>query len=108
MQPSKSYVHVDEHGVMRVGNTRVMLDSVVASFEQGYSPETIQQQYPALTLEEVYGTIAWYLANTSEVAQYLKRQQAVWNHWRIQAEVQPSPVLQRLRLLQAREVLETP
>jgi hypothetical protein len=40
MQSSKSYVHVDEHGVMRVGNSRVMLDSVVASFEQGYSPET--------------------------------------------------------------------
>ncbi|MFO1429554.1 MAG: DUF433 domain-containing protein [Candidatus Competibacteraceae bacterium] len=108
MQPPKNYVHIDEYGVMRIGNTRVMLDSIVASFEQGYSPETIQQQYPALTLEEVYGAIAWYLANAGEVAQYLKRQQAVWNYWRAQAEAQSSAVLQRLRVLQAHEVSETP
>ena len=43
------YVHVDEHGVMRVGNSRVMLDAVVAGFVQGYSPETIQRQFPALS-----------------------------------------------------------
>ena len=44
MPPLKSYVRVDEHDVMRVGKTRVMLDSIVPSFEQGCSPETIQQQ----------------------------------------------------------------
>lgn len=108
MLQSKTYVCTDEHGVMRVGNTRVPLDSIVASFEQGYTPETIQQQYPALTLEEVYGAIAWYLANASEVAQYLERQQAVWDHWRARAEAQSSPVIQRLRALQARKVSETP
>jgi len=101
MSPPKTYVRTDEHGVMRVGDTRVMLDSLVASFEQGYSPETIQQQYPTLTLEEVYGAIAWSLANAREVAQYLERQQAVWNHWRTRAEAQPSPVIQRIRVWQA-------
>ena len=106
MQSSKTYVRTDEHGVMRVSHSRVMLDSVVASFEQGYSPETIQQQYPALTLEEVYGAIAWYLANAGEVAQYLKRQQAAWDYWQAQAEAQTSPVLQRLRALQRRQVSE--
>ncbi len=50
-----------------------MLDSIVASFEQGYSAETIQQQYPALSLEEVYGAIAWYPANAGEVSQYLEK-----------------------------------
>jgi uncharacterized protein (DUF433 family) len=97
-------VHIDEHGVMRVGKSRVMLDSIVASFEQGYSAETIQQQYPALSLEEVYGAIAWYLANAGEVSQYLKRQQAGWDQWRAKAAVQPSPVVQRLRAIQARKV----
>ena len=48
-----SYVRKDDHGVLRVGETRVMLDSVVAGFHQGHSAETIAQQYPALTLEEV-------------------------------------------------------
>jgi hypothetical protein len=47
----KQYGRVDEHGVMRVGTTRVMLDALVAGFEQGHAPETIQQQFPALNLE---------------------------------------------------------
>jgi uncharacterized protein (DUF433 family) len=63
MQPTEPYVREDEHGVLRVGDTRVMLDSLVAAFHQGHSPETITQQYPALTLQQVYGAITYYLAN---------------------------------------------
>ena len=99
MQPPKIYVHLDEHQVLRVANTGVMLDSLLASFQQGYSAEAIQQQDPALALEEVYGAIAWSLANADEVAQYLKRQAAVWEQERAKAEAHPSPVLQRLRAL---------
>ncbi len=40
------YVTLDADGVMRVAQTRVMRDSVVAAFEEGHSAETIQQQYP--------------------------------------------------------------
>jgi uncharacterized protein (DUF433 family) len=98
IQPhTKSYVKVDEHGVMRVGDTRVMLDSVVASFEQGHTAETIRAQYPALTLEEVYGAITYYLANRQEVAEYLQRQQALYERLRDESNQQPSEVMRRLR-----------
>jgi len=97
MEPTKSYVREDEHGVLRVGATRVMLDSVVAAFDQGHSAETIAQQYPSLSLEEVYGAIAYYLANKDEVDQYLRRQDDVWRRWREKAEAVTSPVVQRLR-----------
>jgi uncharacterized protein (DUF433 family) len=52
-------VTIDEHGVMRVGATHVMLDSVLASFHAGSTAETIAQEYPSLSLEEVYGAIAY-------------------------------------------------
>ncbi len=97
MQTTTPYVHTDEHGVMRVGETRVMLDSVVAAFQHGHSPETIQQQYPSLTLEEVYGAITYYLANRGEVHEYLARQAEVWREWRDKATQGASPVVQRLR-----------
>jgi uncharacterized protein (DUF433 family) len=108
MGEEKSYVRVDEHGVYRVGNTRVMLDSVLAGFHQGYSPETIRQQYPALTLEEVYGSIAYYLAHGQEIAAYLQRQQAFWQHWRDRSEQQASQVVERLRALRKAGVAEVP
>ncbi len=97
MQPPKAYIREDEQRVMRVGQTRVMLDSVVAAFQQGHSPETIQQQYPSLTLEEVYGAITQYLANRDEVDEYLARQGEIWRQWRERAAEQASPVVQRLR-----------
>ena len=67
---SKEYIEQRE-GVYRVGSTRVSLDSVVYGFRRGASPENIQRSFPALTLEQVYGAIAFYLANQPEVDQYL-------------------------------------
>jgi uncharacterized protein (DUF433 family) len=97
MTEQRTYVREDEQGVLRVGRTRVMLDSVVAAFEQGHTPETIAQQYPALGLEEVYGAITYYLANRAEVDEYLARQDEVWKREQARAESAASPVLRRLR-----------
>ena len=63
MISSKRYVEEDSQGALRVGSLGVSLDSVVIAFQQGHSAETIEQLYPALSLEEVYGAIAFYLAN---------------------------------------------
>ena len=101
MNQPESYVRIDEHGVYRVEGTRVMLDSVVAAFHQGHSQETIQKQYPALGLEAVYGSIAYYLAHTAEIDAYLKRQNVEWENARARIEAKPpSAVVERLRALQ--------
>lgn len=102
METAKIYVRQDEHGVLRVVETRVMLDSVVAAFNQGHSAETIAQQYPALSLEEVYGAITYYLANQENVNEYLRRQEEVWKQWREKSNAVSSPVLQRMRRHDAR------
>ena len=94
---TKSYIREDEHGVLRVGDTRVMLDSIIAAFHQGHSAETVAQEYPALSLKEVYGAFAHYLANKHEVDQYLRRQDGVWSQWREKADAVTSPVIRRLR-----------
>lgn len=67
---AKEYVELKE-GAYRVGGTRVSLDSVVYGFQNGESAECIQQSFPALTLEQVYGVIAYYLANQQSIDQYL-------------------------------------
>ncbi len=101
MVHAKTYIVADDYGVLRVGQTRVSLDSIVYCFRQGHAPEAIRQQYAALSLEEVYGAIAFYLANTDEVDQYLRQQEQRWQELRRKAEQNPSPVVERLRAIQA-------
>ena len=67
---SKEYVE-QQDGAYRVAGTRVSLDSVVYAFRRGASPESIQRSYPLLSLEQIYGAIAFYLAHEEEVDRYL-------------------------------------
>ena len=55
-----------------VAGTRVSLDSIVYAFLEGQSAEAIAQAFPVLTLEQVYGAIAYYLAHRDEVDRYVE------------------------------------
>jgi uncharacterized protein (DUF433 family) len=59
---ARDYIEEREGGYWIAG-TRVSLDSVVYAFLRGAAPENIAQSFPVLSLEEVYGAIAFYLAN---------------------------------------------
>jgi uncharacterized protein (DUF433 family) len=100
----KSYVHMNESGAYRIVGKRVTLDSVVHGFLQGLSPEAIASHYPALTLEEVYGAIAFYLANREGVDQYLMRQEQLWKELRAKQDASRDPLIERLRALQASQL----
>ncbi|SPF55844.1 conserved hypothetical protein [Candidatus Sulfopaludibacter sp. SbA4] len=47
-------------GVIRVGGTRVTLDTLVAAFREGETPEEIAQQYPSVALGDIYAVIATF------------------------------------------------
>jgi uncharacterized protein (DUF433 family) len=66
----KEYVRNVE-GVFRVGDTRVSLDSLVYLFREGMSAESTVESYAAVTLEQVHGALAFYLANQEEIDAYL-------------------------------------
>jgi uncharacterized protein (DUF433 family) len=66
----KSYVEYRSNAYW-VEGTRISLDSIVYAFQKGASPEGIVQSFPLLTLEQVYGAIAFYLANRTEIDAYL-------------------------------------
>ena len=68
---NQSYVE-KRNGGYYIQNTRVSLDSVVYRWLEGLSPETIAECFPALTLEQVYGAITYYLSNRADVDAYLK------------------------------------
>lgn len=65
----------DAEGVIRVGGTRVTLDTVVAAYRRGDTPEQIAQDYSSLQVADIYAVIAYYLRHQDEVAAYLERRE---------------------------------
>ncbi|MBL8228446.1 MAG: DUF433 domain-containing protein [Bryobacterales bacterium] len=59
------------HGGYYIAGTRISLDSVVYSFNEGQSPEAIQEDFPSLKRSQIYGAIAFYLDHQAEIDKYL-------------------------------------
>jgi uncharacterized protein (DUF433 family) len=93
---------IDADGVVRVGGTRVTLDTVVAAFEEGATAEEMVQQYPSLDLADVYAVIGYYLRRRPEVEMYLRQRQQQAQDIRQQNEVRFNPNGIRDRLLARR------
>lgn len=92
----------DADGVVRVGGTRVTLDTVVAAFEEGATAEEIVYQYPSLDLADVYAVIGYYLQRRSDIEAYLRRRQQQRDEVREQNEARFDPRGIRNRLLARR------
>jgi len=101
---AKEYIS-ETNGNYYVAGTRISLDSIVHAFRRGESPEAICQNFELLSLEEVYGAIAYYLANQAEVDAYLLRQSGKWAEDKHDAD--SLPVNLRKTLLRARDELHT-
>jgi uncharacterized protein (DUF433 family) len=69
-------LRTDEHGALRVGKTRIPLDTVVDAFNQGASAEEIVMSYPSLELGDVYAVVNYYLHNRTEVDANLSQREA--------------------------------
>src|SRR5216684_7623312 len=65
-------LRADEQGVMRVGETRVRLDTLITAWKQGESPEQIVENFDVLELADVYAVISYYLNHRVEVEAYLE------------------------------------
>jgi uncharacterized protein (DUF433 family) len=89
----------DPDGVVRVGTTRVSLDTVVAAFREGMTPEGIVEQYPTLRLADVYSVIGYVLTQPEEVETYLANRKRLAEEVRQENEARFDPVGVRDRLL---------
>jgi uncharacterized protein (DUF433 family) len=104
MDAKKSYVET-EKGCYRIKGTRVSLDSIVYAFLDGDSPETIAQSFPVLTLEQVYGAIAYYLAQREEIDAHLRLEEADFEAKRKVARAQNPQLHQRFEEIRRSKTL---
>ncbi len=71
---------IDQHaGGYWVAGTRVSLDSIVYAFLNGQTAESIARSFDVLSLEQVYGAIAFYLNRRSEIDAYLEQGREVFD-----------------------------
>ena len=105
---NQAYVE-QRNGGYYVSGSRVSLDSIVYAFRRGASPETIRGSFPILTLEQIYGAIAFYLSKQSEIDEYLRKSEKEYeaarqaNHEQLRRE---KPELWE-RLMRAKEERRT-
>lgn len=77
---------MDEQGSIRVSGTLVTLDTLMACYLQGDSPEEIHKGFPTVPLTDIYSVIAYYLANRDEIDDYLAQREQTAD--RIRAEIE--------------------
>lgn len=93
---------LDADDVVRIGGTRVTLDTLVSAFEEGATAEEIAHQYPSLQLAHVYSVIGYYLRRRQDVDAYLQQRQKQAGTIRAQNESRFDPQGVRARLIARR------
>jgi uncharacterized protein (DUF433 family) len=96
------YAYKTAEGGWRIADSRVSLDSVVCAYWEGKSPEAIADDFPALSVEQVYGAIAFYLRNQSEIDAYLAQQREKWKQLAAESNLRHASLLNRLRKSRSR------
>jgi len=64
-------IYEDASGGLRIGGSRVLLETVIRAFQDGATPESIVQRYPTVSLENIYTVVAYYLRHRQETEEYL-------------------------------------
>jgi uncharacterized protein (DUF433 family) len=89
-------------GVIRIRGTRITLDTLWASFNHGATAEEIVQQYPTLSLADVYQAIGYCLRYPSVLEAYLAKRNESAREVRRSNESRWQPEGIRARLLERR------
>jgi uncharacterized protein (DUF433 family) len=95
-------LRADQYGVMRIGQTRVRLDTVITAWRQGESAEQIAENFDVLDLADIYAVISYYLHHRAEVEEYMARNQQEGERLRTEYELRVSSSGIRERLLARR------
>ena len=99
-------VRMVEGGTLRVGNTRVSLDSVVYEFNRGEDAAAIQRNFDTLSLAEVHAAIAYYQHNKAAVDEYLERRRIDFERRRAENHAQEPNRLMREKILARKNGLD--
>lgn len=103
LDPVEIPLRLDQHGGLRVGQTRVLLDVVLHEFDSGATPEEIVDWYEGLELSDVYSVLGYCLRNRPAINDYLRRREDEADTLRRTIEASQPPRPNRRAMLLARQ-----
>ena len=59
---------------IRIKGHRIAIQHVLNKYRQGKGVDELHHRFPTLSMEKIYATILYYLANKEEVEAYLERE----------------------------------
>jgi uncharacterized protein (DUF433 family) len=78
-----------EDGSIRVQGTRLLLAMIVTAFQQGDTPEEINDSFPSASVTQIKAVIDWYLNNQSDADAYLEEEEAEGERLRLEIQSRP-------------------
>lgn len=81
----------DDKGVMRVAGTRIPIDTVIACYHQGDTPESIHEGFSTLSIPVIYAVIAYYLEHRAEIDAYIHKREEEAEQMRQEIEANYPP-----------------
>lgn len=104
--PMQDYLEFIPPSTIRLKGHRIGLEHIVERFVEGYSPEQISEDFPGVSLTQIYAVITFYLHQKTFVEQYMakieQQAEAAYQAWL----TNPSPVSLRMRQLKAKRQAE--
>jgi len=98
LNPSKYFEQISPDAI-RIKGHRIGIEHILRYHLQGYQPQEIAKEYPGLSIEKIYASITFYLANKEELDLYLQRRRArdleAYEEW----ATAPSATIKRLRIV---------
>ena len=97
---------IDDENI-RIQGHRVYIDNVLSNYLWGEGPDELQHRYPQMSMEKIYATILYYLANKEEVDAYMARvekgREERYQEWLQTVASNPEYIERRERLLKVRQ-----
>jgi uncharacterized protein (DUF433 family) len=82
-------------GEIRLTGHRISLYNVISFHQEGYTPETLHEEFPSIPLPLIWQVLEFYRENQAEVDAHVAEKRSAFE--RLEASILPSPALLRLR-----------
>jgi hypothetical protein len=82
---------------IRLSGTRVGVEFILSEYLEGATADEIALRFPTLSLEQIYATITYYLADREFVSDYLRRVRQRMDQATHEQDKRPTPFVLALR-----------